>query len=158
MISEINQKTNPRKITHLVVHCTAGNQKESIKDLIHGFRLRGWKNPGYHYVVQADGTVVELFPENRISNGVANHNSNSIHISYLGGIDKNGKPVDNRTPEQKAALLESLKLLKQKYPSAMILGHRDFSPDKNNDGKIDTWEYIKYCPCFDAKIEYASIT
>lgn len=157
MISQLTQKNNPRKITHLVVHCTAGNQQETIPDLLHGFKLRGWKNPGYHYIVQANGNVVELFPENLVSNGVAGHNAHSIHISYMGGIDKTGKAVDNRTPHQKNALAVSLKILKLKYPEAKIMGHRDFSPDKNSNGKVDSFEWIKVCPCFDAMTEYAGI-
>ncbi len=157
MISTINQGSNPRKIKYLVVHCTAGNQKETIEDLLHGFKLRGWRNPGYHYVVKADGTVVPLLPETSIANGVAGHNAGSIHISYLGGIDSKGKPVDNRTPHQKNALAVSLKILRSKYPDAKILGHRDFSKDKNGNGKIDQWEYIKWCPCFDAQEEYKHI-
>ena len=43
------------------------------------------------------------------------------------------------------------------WPRAKICGHRDFSPDKNGNGVIDPWEYIKACPCFDARHEYAYI-
>ena len=48
-------------------------------------------------------------------------------------------------------------MLKKKYPKAVIQGHRDFSPDLNKDGKITPNEWIKLCPCFDAKTEYASL-
>jgi N-acetylmuramoyl-L-alanine amidase len=64
----------------------------------------------------------------------------------------NGK--DTRTSEQKAALERVLKLLKVQFPQAKIRGHRDFSPDKNRDGKITPNEYVKLCPCFNAEIEY----
>ena len=37
------------------------------------------------------------------------------------------------------------------------MGHRDISPDKNGNGKIDTWEYIKACPCFNAMEEYKDL-
>ena len=47
-----------------------------------------------------------------------------------------------------------IKQLKAKYPKATIHGHRDLSPDKNKDGKIDKWEFMKQCPCFDAEVEY----
>lgn len=157
MISDITQANNPRKIKWLVVHCTAGNQHESIADLLAGFKARGWKSPGYHYVVQADGTVVELFPEFKVANGVLGFNTNSIHISYLGGIDGHGKPLDNRTDAQKASLRAALTKLKGKYPNAVIKGHRDFSPDKDGDGKIEYWEYIKMCPCYSPMEEYADI-
>jgi N-acetylmuramoyl-L-alanine amidase len=41
--------------------------------------------------------------------------------------------------------------LSEKYPAATILGHRDFSPDKDGDGIIEFFEWIKYCPGFDVK-------
>lgn len=75
----------------------------------------------------------------------------------MGGISRSGKPIDNRTPEQKASLRKLLTELKQRYPDAKILGHRDISPDVNHNGKVDIWERIKECPCFDAIPEYADI-
>ncbi len=152
-----DHKSNPRKIVNLVVHCTAGNQYEKLSDLLHGFKLRGWKNPGYHYVIPADGNVIELISEKLIANGVAGHNSQSIHVSYMGGIDKNGKPSDNRTEAQKISLRSVLEQLKKKYPAAKIKGHRDFSPDLDKDGLIEWHEWIKACPCFDAMKEFADL-
>ena len=65
--------------------------------------------------------------------------------------------IDNRTEEQKAGLRQLLKELRQRYPDAKIMGHRDISPDKNHNGVVDPWERIKECPCFDAIPEYADI-
>ena len=65
--------------------------------------------------------------------------------------------VDNRTPEQKAALVKLLTELKTEFPVAQIVGHRDLSPDLNGNGVIDPWERIKDCPCFDAILEYAGL-
>ena len=50
-----------------------------------------------------------------------------------------------------------LKELRNRYPEAKIMGHRDISPDKNHNGVVDPWERIKECPCFDAIPEYADI-
>ncbi len=153
-------KKSKRLITNIVVHCTAGWQNESTKELIAGFRAQGWKNNGYHIVVSADGTAELITPLDNIANGVAGHNANSIHVSYKGGITKVGmklKAIDNRTTAQKKTLLWVLTELKKLHPGAKIKGHRDFSPDKNKNGKVDTWEFIKECPCFNAMIEYSSI-
>ena len=147
-----------RVINYLVVHCTAGSQTETLKQLHAGFKARGWKNPGYHFVVSADGTIDNITPIENIANGVAGHNANSIHISYKGGVDlKTGKAIDNRTDAQKAALISKLTELKKKFPAAKILGHRDFSPDKNNNGIVDKFEWVKVCPCFDAIAEYKDL-
>mgnify|MGYP002740593435 CR=1 FL=1 len=146
-----------RAIKYIAVHCTAGSQHTTIKELQQEFKRKGWKNPGYHYVVAADGTITQLLDEDKVSNGVKGYNSVLINVAYIGGIDAEGKPIDNRTDAQKASLAGLLGVLRKKYPTATIQGHRDFSPDRNRNGRIEPSEYIKACPCFDAKAEYQSI-
>lgn len=146
-----------RTIKYIAVHCTAGSQHTTIKELQQEFRRKGWKNPGYHYVVAADGTITQLLDEDKVSNGVKGYNSVLINVAYIGGIDAEGKPIDNRTDAQKASLAGLLGVLRKKYPTATIQGHRDFSPDRNHNGRIEPSEFIKACPCFDAKAEYQSI-
>ena len=129
----------------------------TIEGLKQEFKRKGWVNPGYHYVVSPDGKITQLLDEDKISNGVKGFNSVSINVAYIGGIDINGKPIDNRTDAQKASLRSLLKMLHKKYPTAVIQGHRDFSPDLNKDGKITSNEWMKACPCFNAKEEYANL-
>ena len=142
-----------RKITRIFVHCTAGSQKQTVADLKAEFKRKGWKAPGYHYVVDANGNIRRLLKEEEVANGVYGYNQNSIHIAYMGGIDAQGKAVDNRTPEQRKALRLKVEELKQEYPEADVLGHRDISPDKNGNGIVDPWERIKECPSFDVATE-----
>lgn len=146
-----------RAIKYIAVHCTAGSQHTTIKELQQEFKRKGWKNPGYHYVVAADGTITQLLDEDKVSNGVKGYNSVLINVAYIGGIDAEGKFIDNRTDAQKASLTKLLRVLRQKYPTSTIQGHRDFSPDRNRNGRIEPSEHIKACPCFDAKAEYQSI-
>lgn len=146
-----------RSIRRIFVHCTASSQDWTDKELRREFKDKGWKNPGYHYVVLKDGTVRQMLGEQSVSNGVKGYNSTSVNVAYVGGIDAALKPVDNRTAEQKESLRKLLKELKGRYPKAEILGHRDISPDKNGNGIVDPWERIKACPCFNAKEEYKEI-
>lgn len=146
-----------RTIKYIAVHCTASHQSMTIEGLKQEFKRKGWVNPGYHYVVSPDGKITQLLDEDKVSNGVKGFNSVLINVAYIGGIDATGKPVDNRTPAQKSSLLSLLKLLHRKYPAAVIQGHRDFSPDLNKDGKITPNEWMKVCPCFNAKEEYADL-
>lgn len=139
-----------RKIERIFVHCTAGSQRQSIEDLKAEFRLKGWKYPGYHYVVDINGGIHQLLAIELVSNGVQGYNSTAINIAYVGGIDSKGKPIDNRTKAQKVALRSLLIELHRQYPHATIMGHRDIwgsNPKK--------WK--KWCPCFDAKSEYKDI-
>ena len=146
-----------RTIDRIFVHCTAGHQTQTIEALEAEFKAKGWKHPGYHYVIMPSGRIEQMLPEEEISNGVQGYNSTSINVAYIGGIDRNGKATDNRTSEQKKSLVDLLKQLRERYPKARIMGHRDISPDKNGNGIIDPWERIKECPCFDAITEYKDI-
>lgn len=150
-----------RNIKYLVVHCTASNQSQSAQDIVnYHLKTLKWRRPGYHYIIDAVGVVHATHPEELISNGVKGYNTHCINIAYIGGVENiGGKLVakDNRTEAQRKALRILLKSLRISYPSAVIQGHRDFSPDLNKNQIVDPWERIKACPCFDAKIEYADI-
>ena len=152
-----------RQIKRIFIHCTAGyGDVDSIKRFWK--HTLGWKNPGYHRIVDLDGEVHEIAPYEDITNGVKYYNSTSIHISYIGGVEQNNnrKAKDTRTKEQKKAIqceienaLEYIKDNGQDISKIQILGHRDISPDKNLNGRVDSWERIKECPSFDAIPEYS---
>lgn len=146
-----------RKIERIFVHCTASSQTWGVGELSAEFKRKGWKNPGYHYVVTSDGRIHQMLDDSKVSNGVKGYNSTSVNVAYVGGIDAKGKAVDNRTAAQKKALVDLLRILRKRYPKARILGHRDISPDQNGNGRVDQWERIKECPCFDAITEYKDI-
>ena len=147
-----------RTIKRIFVHCTASSQRTTTEATLWAeFKKKGWKNPGYHYVVKTDGNIITMLDESRVSNGVKGYNQSAINVAYIGGIDAKGKAVDNRTANQKGALFDLLVKLKLKYRNAIIMGHRDISPDLNHNGVVDPWERIKECPCFDAMVEYMDI-
>lgn len=151
-----------RKITAIVLHCTASPQTQTVKVITDYWKkVMGWKKPGYHHLISADGTDNQLLPISEVSNGVQGFNSNSIHISYIGGVEvlkgKNskgqvidvlGKPIDNRTDAQKLTMEMLVRNYHKAFPDAEIKGHRDFSVDKNRDGIIQPSEWMKTCPSF----------
>ena len=135
-----------RDIKYIVIHCTATSQNTTVKSILNYWKTGlKWKNTGYHLIVKPNGEYERLASDETICNGVSNYNSNSIHISYIGGIDSKGRGLDNRTEEQKKTLLTLIRTMKAKYPNAIIQGHRDFP------------KVAKECPSFNAKKEYANI-
>lgn len=143
-----------RKIERIFVHCTASSQKTTVSGVLAEFRQKGWRYPGYHYLVSPDGIVTQLLDEKLVSNGVKGFNATSINVAYIGGIRKENRkivPVDNRTPEQKAALRELLAKLHFKYPEAHIMGHRSIWGEDHPE----RWK--KACPCFNAEAEYNTL-
>lgn len=135
-----------RDIKYLVVHCTATPQSTTIQQIENYWKnVLNWKNKGYHFIIEPNGKINNITPIEDIANGVKGHNLNAIHISYIGGIDRNNKPIDNRTYAQKQSLIYILRDLSRKFTNITILGHRDFKGVK------------KACPCFNAIPEYHDI-
>jgi N-acetyl-anhydromuramyl-L-alanine amidase AmpD len=138
-----------RTIKYIVVHCTAGADSQTVEGLKAEFHRKGWQNPGYHYVVDRDGHIVQMLDEAEVANGAAGYNQTGIHIAWMGGRD-----ADNRTACQRIMLKTIVKRMARKYPKAKVCGHRDLSPDKNGDGKITQGEWVKACPRFNVADEY----
>ena len=128
-----------RLINEIILHCTATKEgiNYNVSDVDKWHKARGFKGIGYHYLILLDGTVMPGRPVNEIGAHTLGHNQNSIGICYVGGLDKNGKAKDTRTPAQKLAMYKLLYDLLQCYPNAQVSCHYQWAN--------------KACPCF--KIE-----
>lgn len=148
-----------RNITLIVVHCSATSvlRDYTPEMLERDHRERGFNSAGYHFYIRRSGQRVPLRPLALAGAHVTGFNRDSIGVCYEGGIDASGNIADTRTQQQKDAIAALLRELVVLYPDSEILGHRDLSPDKNGDGVISPDEWIKQCPCFDAKKEYRMI-
>ena len=155
--SYIKRYSNSRNMNTIVIHCSATKEGvEYNREHIKKWHLqRGFKDIGYHFIVRLDGTIEIGRPLNKVGAHVSGYNANTIGICYIGGLNSNGKPKDTRTNKQKESLNKLIKMLIGLIPSLNeIKGHRDYSKDLNNNGVIETNEYMKDCPCFDVKKEY----
>lgn len=148
-----------RKIKRIIVHCSATREGADVQvaDIRKWHKQRGYADIGYHYVITLDGVIHNGRDINKIGAHTEGYNPGSIGVCYVGGLDAEGKAKDTRTNKQRESLLYILRILRSYYPQAEIIGHYDVSPDKNGNGKVDEWEKIKQCPCFDAKEEYKNI-
>ena len=132
-------KKSSRKITEIIVHCTAtpeGNDTtvEAIRKM--HMRDRGFSDIGYHYVVYLDGSIHEGRSVHQAGAHCSGHNSNSIGVVYVGGLEnipgvpyEKLPPKDTRTSAQKKALLKLVKALMKLYrlPSSRVYGHYQFA-------------------------------
>ena len=148
-----------RKIHTLVWHCTATPEGKEFTvvqiDRMH--RERGFTKIGYHKLFHLDGGVSEGRPEYEVGAHVSGHNTGTIGYSYVGGVDKDNKAKDTRTPAQKESMLEWTKIAARIYKLRAVVGHRDLSPDLDMDGVVEPWEWVKQCPCFNVIPEYGHL-
>ena len=90
-------------------------------------------------MIELDGKIVPARPIERIGAHTKGHNTGSIGISYIGGVDADMKPKDTRTKAQRDALNSLLFDLTDNFAGATIHGHNEFSS--------------KACPSFDVQTE-----
>lgn len=127
-----------RDIKYIVLHCTSAPANQTTEEIKQYWKkVNGWKEVGYHYLINENGSYDVLQALEKPTNGVKGHNAKSIHICYKGG--QNG--VDTRTDKQKQTMEILVRQMHKRFPNAEIKGHRDFL----QKGKLG-W---KDCPSFD---------
>ena len=137
-----------RYITKIVLHCSATREGQdfSVETIRAWHKQRGFRDIGYHYVIQRNGDIQDGRPVTMQGAHVKGHNKNSIGICYIGGVedsrDYNGnlKPKDTRTHQQMESLESLISSLMAKHIDATLHGHNEFS--------------AKACPSFDVQKEY----
>lgn len=135
-----------RYIDKIIVHCSATPEGRDVSasTIDDWHKQRGWSGIGYHFVVGLNGNIEYGRDLNKTGAHVKGHNTGSIGICYIGGLDSVSKTAkDTRTSEQKESLLDLIKTLKKLHPQATVHGHNEFSS--------------KACPCYDANAEYANV-
>lgn len=130
------------KVREIIIHCSATKEGQDFKviDIDRWHKERGFNKIGYHYVIDLDGTIERGRAENENGAHCKGHNAIALGICYIGGLDKNGKPKDTRTLQQKAAMSVLIKTLRDDFGCVPVYGHNQFDN--------------KACPCFDAFSEY----
>lgn len=137
-------------IRFLTIHCAATIEgRNHSADEVKRWDIQRFGRPSYHFVVELDGTFHRHLSDDQRGAHVAGHNTGNIGICYVGGLGRDGKPKDTRTPAQIKALRTLVATFRARYPGIRVMGHRDWSPDLDRDGKIEPQEWVKACPCFD---------
>jgi len=136
-------------ITHIVMHYSAtyGDQDIGASDIDKWHRDRGFAQIGYHWVIRRNGTVEAGRSEGTVGAHVRGHNTGTIGICVVGGLDRATGPnrgVDNRTPLQIAAQIKLTREVLSRHPGARVVGHLDLAATQ--------------CPAYDAAAWWASVS
>jgi len=100
---------------------------------------RGFSDVGYNRVIRRSGEWEQGRDDDEVGAHVQGFNSVSIGVCLVGGVDRRNRAEDNFTLEQMDTLRQMIPELQEKYPNAVVQGHRDF-PDVHKD-----------CPSFDVQ-------
>ena len=120
-------------VRHIVIHCsyTPPSMDIGVVEIRVWHHQNGWRDLGYHHVIRRDGTVEPGRPEDQHGAHVRGHNGTSLGVCLVGGMAQADKRPDcNFTTDQWTALDALVYELKQRYPNAEVVGHRDLDPGK----------------------------
>ena len=123
---EVDTRMTPRAI---VLHWTAGPTAASAwatfaPDHLGGredLRAGGDLNVGAHYVVDQDGTIERLFPDDHVVRHCIGLNHVAIGVENVGG-----DAAHPLTPAQVAADVVLIRALAARYPIEVLLGHLEY--------------------------------
>lgn len=162
-----------RQIDLIIIHCSAtpNGRWTTVEDIDGWHRQRGFArltaarqryNPrlpaiGYHRVIYTNGAPATGRDLGEVGAHVSGWNAHSIGICMIG--------TDRYSPEQWATLAEQVRMLAGMYRIPLrvadvardgrsargICGHRDLSPDKDGNGLVEPYEWLKTCPGFSVR-------
>jgi hypothetical protein len=140
-----------RPIDEIIVHCTAtpndwwSDKPTSAKvSEVRRWHVkeRGWKDIGYHYLIDRDGTVAPGRPVDQVGAHVKDHNTGTIGIALFGGHGSaaSDKFPENFTPEQDKALRKLVADLRKRFPTIRkVSGHNEYAAKACPGFNVDKW-------------------
>lgn len=139
-----------RPMHGIILHCSAtrpawmANSKTSAKVAeIRRWHVkdRGWRDIGYHFLIDRDGTVASGRPIEQTGSHTQGRNTGTIGICLLGG---HGSAADdpferNFTPQQDAAARKLITDLRAKYGRLTLAGHNNFAAKACPGFSVGKW-------------------
>ena len=139
-----------RPIAEIIIHCSATQPQwmegkpinEPIKEIDRWHRNRGFREIGYHYVIDRRGNVGLGRPVSSTGAHVKGHNTGTIGVCLLGGHGSasTDKFHDNFTPEQDKALRGFLKDMRKEFPTiSKFSGHNEYANKACPGFRVEPW-------------------
>jgi len=146
-----------RPVSEVVIHCSATRpewmDKRATSEKVAAIRNwhmqdRGWKNIGYHYLIDRNGTVATGRPVEQVGAHVQGHNTGTIGVCLIGGhgSSETDRFDEHFTVSQDKALRTLLADLKRSHKGIVkISGHNQYAAKACPGFNVPTW-YLKAAP------------
>lgn len=137
-------------ITEIILHTSATRPEwmagrhlaEKVAEIRRWHQGNGWRDIGYHYIIDRDGKFASGRAENEVGAHVRGKNIGTIGICLLGGFGGSADDdfTDHYTPEQRATAWKLIRSISQRTDIRRVSGHNQYA--------------AKACPCFRAASEF----
>lgn len=115
-----------REINYIVVHHTATPSYATVESIRnYHVNIRGWRDIGYHYLVQRDGVIRLGRPDHIQGAHCSGHNADSIGVALIGNFEET--PLGMEVETQVNSLKMLLQDLTLRYKDARVVGHKELA-------------------------------
>lgn len=137
-------------VDEVVVHCSAtrpewfaGQPAAAKVAEIRRWHMvdRKWRDIGYHWIIDRDGTVLPGRAENQIGAGVQDHNRGVLHVCLIGGHGSasNDQFARHFTISQDTALRSRIADIRARTPIARVSGHNEHAAKACPGFNVPAW-------------------
>lgn len=115
------------------VHCSATRPQwmagypvaDKVEEIRRWHLALGWKDIGYHWIIDRDGQIAPGRPETRQGSHVRGYNDRSLGVCLIGGHGSasTDRFEDNFTPAQKTALRQLVADIAKRTPIKAVRPH-----------------------------------
>lgn len=137
-------------VSEIIVHCAAtrpewlaGRPLAEKTAEIRSWHVRdnGWRDIGYHWIVDRDGGVAPGRPESTPGAHVAGHNTGSIGICLIGGHGSSAGDDFHQhfTVAQERSLLQLIESIKTRAAITKISGHNQYARKACPGFRVEDW-------------------
>ena len=145
----ITQGTASYPVTEIILHCAdtrpdwmAGRPlSEKVAEIRRWHvQQRGWRDIGYHWVIDRDGKVAPGRPETEIGAHVEGHNRGTIGVCLLGGYGASADdPFEKSfTAAQATTAKRLIEEIKGRATIRKVSGHNDYAAKACPGFKVKT--------------------
>lgn len=147
-----------RPITELIIHCTAtapdwmaGKSTAAKVAEVKRWHVqdRKWRDIGYHYLIDRDGTVETGRALDQVGAHVQGHNTGTVGIALIGGHGSHERDQFGQhfTAAQDEALRELIADLRGRFPAIMrVTGHNQYAAKACPGFSVPEWLAAKPVP------------
>ena len=152
----IYQGTARYPVTEIILHCAdtrpewmAGHPLvEKVAEIRRWHvQQRGWRDIGYHWVIDRDGAVAPGRRETEIGAHVERHNRGTIGICLLGGYGASADNLfaKNFTAAQTATVKQLIAEIKGRTAIRKVSGHNDYAAKACPGFRVGRSGLSNYC-------------
>lgn len=139
-----------RKITEIILHCSAtrpnwmhdaGTAAKVAEIRRWHMQDRGWRDIGYHFIVDRDGSVALGRPIEQTGSHVKGRNAGTIGVCLIGGHGSSAYDdfSENFTQAQDKAARGLIADLRERFGNVPVSGHNDYAAKACPGFKADKW-------------------